>query len=65
MNEEIIQKILKELQTPIYIFDIDVLDRNNIVFDIGTIDETLERLRDIKNNIFFGNLTNKILELCN
>jgi uncharacterized protein (TIGR04255 family) len=49
----------------IYIFDIDVLDRNNILFDIGTIDETLERLRDIKNNIFFGNLTNKILELCN
>ena len=49
----------------IYIFDIDVLDRNNILFDIGTIDETLERLRDIKNNIFFGNLTNKTLELCN
>lgn len=48
----------------IYIFDIDVLDRNNILFDIGTIDETLERLRDIKNNIFFGNLTNKTLELC-
>ena len=49
----------------IYIFDIDVLDRNNILFDIDTIGETLERLRDIKNNIFFGNLTNKTLELCN
>lgn len=49
----------------IYIFDIDVLDRNNILFDIDTIAETLERLRDIKNNIFFGNLTNKTLELCN
>lgn len=49
----------------IYIFDIDVLDRNNILFDIDTIGETLERLRDIKNSIFFGNLTNKTLELCN
>ncbi|MBR1933103.1 MAG: TIGR04255 family protein [Prevotella sp.] len=48
----------------IYIFDIDVLDRNNILFDVNSIDETLENLRVIKNNIFFGNLTNKTLELC-
>jgi len=48
----------------IYIFDIDVLDRNNILFDIDSIGETLERLRKIKNTIFFGNLTDKTLELC-
>jgi uncharacterized protein (TIGR04255 family) len=48
----------------IYIFDIDVLDRNNILFDVNSIGEILENLREIKNKIFFGNLTNKTLELC-
>lgn len=47
-----------------YIFDIDVLNRNNFLFGIATISEILEKLRDIKNEIFFGNITDKTLELC-
>ena len=37
----------------VYIFDIDVLDRNNLLFELNTIDDTLEKLRSIKNKIFF------------
>lgn len=49
----------------VYIFDIDVLNRNNLLFELNTIDDTLESLRDIKNRIFFGNVTDKTLETCN
>ncbi len=49
----------------VYIFDIDVLDRNNLLFELNTIDDTLEKLRSIKNKIFFGNITEKTLETCN
>ena len=49
----------------VYIFDIDVLNRTNMLFDLDSISEVMEKLREVKNAIFFGNLTNKILELCN
>jgi uncharacterized protein (TIGR04255 family) len=49
----------------VYIFDIDVLNRNNLLFDINSISVILEDLRSIKNEIFFGNVTEKTLELCN
>ncbi len=49
----------------VYIFDIDVLNRTNILFDINSISDVMERLRNIKNTIFFGNLTDKTLALCN
>jgi uncharacterized protein (TIGR04255 family) len=49
----------------VYIFDIDVLNRNNLLFEINTIDETIEGLRSIKNKIFFENVTEKTLETCN
>ena len=48
-----------------YIFDIDVLDQSNLVFDINTISEVLVNLRQVKNKIFFGNITDKLIELCN
>lgn len=48
----------------VYIFDIDVLNRTNILFNLDTISEVMEKLRNIKNTIFFGNLTNKTLSLC-
>ena len=48
-----------------YIFDIDVLNRNNLIFDIDIIVATLTSLREIKNNIFFGNVTQKLIETCN
>lgn len=48
-----------------YIFDIDVLNRNNLMFEINTVSDILEQLRNIKNEIFFGNVTDKTLELCN
>ena len=46
------------------IFDIDVLDKNNLIFDLPSINEVLERLRTIKNKIFFNNITDKTLNLC-
>ena len=49
----------------VYILDIDVLNRNNLIFDIGSMDAVLEGLREIKNNIFFSSVTDKTLELCN
>ena len=48
-----------------YIFDIDVLDQSNLIFNIDTILEVLVNLRQIKNKIFFGNITDKLIELCN
>ena len=48
-----------------YIFDIDVLKRSNLVFEIGTIMTVLSELRTIKNNLFFGNVTTKLIESCN
>lgn len=48
----------------IYIFDIDVLNRNNLIFDINSIDDVLEDLREIKNNIFFSSITDRTIELC-
>ena len=49
----------------VYIFDIDVLNRNNLLFEINTLDETIEGLRNIKNKIFFENVTEKTLKTCN
>lgn len=49
----------------IYLFDIDVLNKSNLIFDINSIKETLAELRGIKNDVFFGNITSKIIELCN
>lgn len=49
----------------VYIFDIDVLNRNNLLFELNTLDETIEDLREIKNKIFFENVTKKTLETCN
>jgi len=48
-----------------YIFDIDVLELTNLLFDKGLISEKLEKLREIKNNLFFNNLTQKTIDLCN
>lgn len=48
-----------------YVFDIDVLSRSNIIFDQDIIAATLADLRKVKNNIFFGNVTDKLIGLCN
>lgn len=48
----------------IYTFDIDVLDYNNLIFNIESINATLDGLREHKNDIFFNNLTSKTLALC-
>ena len=49
----------------IYIFDIDVLNGNNLLYTPDAVDKALDQLREIKNNIFFNNITDKIIELCN
>jgi uncharacterized protein (TIGR04255 family) len=48
-----------------YIFDIDVLELTNLLFDKSLISDKLEKLREIKNNLFFDNLTQKTIALCN
>jgi len=49
----------------IYTFDIDVLDIEHLNFSLSTLERKMEILRDIKNEIFFGNVTQKTLDLCN
>jgi uncharacterized protein (TIGR04255 family) len=49
----------------IYTFDIDVLDKQHLIFDKETLAQNMEILREIKNEIFFGNVTQKTLDLCN
>lgn len=48
-----------------YTFDIDVLDKQNLVYDIGTLSLNLEKLREIKNKIFFESITQETIDLCN
>lgn len=48
----------------VYAFDIDVLDYKNLIFNIESINATLDGLREHKNDIFFNNLTPKTLALC-
>lgn len=47
-----------------YTFDIDVLDRQTLSFNINTISENIEILREIKNRIFFDGITQKTIDLC-
>ena len=49
----------------IYTFDIDVLDNQHLIFDKETLAANMENLRQVKNEIFFGNVTQKTLDLCN
>lgn len=58
-----IENIRKDLY--IYTFDIDVLDKQHIIFNIETINQILETLREVKNTIFFNNITSKTENLCN
>lgn len=48
----------------VYTFDIDVLDRQNLLFDKDTLSVIMENLRAVKNEIFFQNVTQKTLDLC-
>lgn len=49
----------------LYTLDIDVLDRQCLIFDIETISLNIEKLREVKNTIFFDTLTKKTIDLCN
>lgn len=49
----------------VYIFDIDVLNNTEYLYNDSQVADLLSELRDIKNNIFFSNLTDKVIELCN
>ena len=49
----------------VYIFDIDVLNRTDLMFENATIVSVIQELREIKNNIFFSNITEKLIALCN
>lgn len=49
----------------IYTLDIDVLDKQKLIYNIATIGESLENLRQIKNKVFFDAITDKTIQLCN
>lgn len=53
------------MKSYIYTFDIDVLDKQRLIFDLDTISDNLEKLREVKNEIFFKNITQKTIDLCN
>lgn len=48
-----------------YLLDIDVLEKQSILFEKETILSCLNHLRDIKNKIFFDSITEKTKALCN
>ena len=48
-----------------YIFDIDVICEQNLIFDKSVLFENLEKLREGRNEIFFSNITQKTIDLCN
>jgi uncharacterized protein (TIGR04255 family) len=48
-----------------YLFDIDILCDSNLIYDKETILSIIDRLRIIKNDLFFSNLTAKTIDLCN
>lgn len=58
------QNVDKKTDKFIYVFDIDVLNRNNLLYTSDAMGNTLDELRNIKNEIFFGNITKKTLALC-
>lgn len=45
-----------------FILDIDVLDHEELRYKKEALSEALEKIRDVKNDIFFKNLTEKTLE---
>lgn len=49
----------------VYIFDIDVLNKTDLMFANATIIPAIRELRNIKNDIFFNNITDKLIALCN
>ena len=49
----------------VYTLDIDVLDRQKLIFDVHTISDSLENLRTIKNNVFFDTITDATIDVCN
>jgi uncharacterized protein (TIGR04255 family) len=55
----------KTLNNVLYFFDIDVLERVNFNYNQSIILEKLAGLREIKNKLFFDNITEKTLLLCN
>lgn len=48
-----------------YLLDIDVLEKQSILFEKETILSCLDHLRSIKNKIFFDSITEKTKALCN
>ncbi len=59
------QSVERKLSRFVYMFDIDVLNKNNLLYTSEAIGDVLEDLRNIKNQIFFSNITDKTKELCN
>lgn len=59
------QNVDKKTDNYTYIFDIDVLNINNLLYTSESIGKILEDLRNVKNTIFFNNITDKTISLCN
>lgn len=59
------QNLEKAPDKYIYTFDIDVLSKANSIFNVDWILTTIQQLRCIKNTIFFNNITEETIKLCN
>lgn len=46
-----------------FIFDIDVLNDEQFIFDLKHVSDLLEELREVKNETFFNNITEKTLSI--
>lgn len=49
----------------LYIFDIDVLNKDELKYNIQDVKTRTEELKNIRNNLFFGAITDKTISLCN
>ena len=62
VNQELNNAIVGKFN---YLFDIDVLSESNLIYDRAAILSIIDGLREIKNNLFFSNLTTETIDLCN
>ena len=62
VNQELINTVVNKFD---YLFDVDILCDSNLIFDKTAILSIMDRLREIKNDLFFSNLTQKTIDLCN
>jgi uncharacterized protein (TIGR04255 family) len=54
--------VLENQSTPALILDLDVYSLSPFAMDLNLIKDHLEKMRWLKNKIFFGNITKELLQ---